>query len=228
MVIPLGSIINAAAIIVGTFVGIFFSRLFPERIKLLVFQALGLITLSLGVQMSFKAEKPLPMILALIIGGVIGEAFRLEEKMNWLGNSLKKMVHSKDTRFSEGFITAMMIYAIGSLVILGPLEEALTGQMTLLITKSTLDGVTSIALASTYGIGVGFSSIPILLIQGGITLGAGYLQHFFGAYMLNQMIAVGGFLVMGIGINVLEIKKIKVISFLPALFLSILFSLVHF
>ncbi|OIP97358.1 hypothetical protein AUK40_03360 [Candidatus Wirthbacteria bacterium CG2_30_54_11] len=228
MVLPVGSIINAAAIIVGTFVGMYFSRFFPDRIKTIVFQALGMITLSLGIQMFFKGVKPLPIILSLILGGIIGEALSLEERTNQLGNSLKRLIRSKDVKFTEGFVTAVMLYAIGSLVILGPLEEALTGQRTLLITKSTLDGVASIALASTYGIGVGFSSIPILVIQGGVTLGAGYLQHFFSEYMLSQMIAVGGVMVMGIGLNLLEIKKIKVISFLPALVLSILFSLVHF
>ncbi|HNT29947.1 MAG TPA: DUF554 domain-containing protein [bacterium] len=228
MIIPVGSIVNAGAIIVGALIGTYFSRLFPDRIKTVVFQALGMITLCLGIQMFFKGTDPLPIILSLTLGGAIGEAVALEAKAEKFGNWLKRILRSSDPRFTEGFVTAFMLYGIGSFVILGPLEEALTGSRALLITKSTLDGVASIALASIYGIGVAFSSLPILLIQGGLTLGAGQLQHFFTPYMLDQLVAVGGIMVVGIGLNILEVKKIKVISFLPALGLSIIFSLMHF
>lgn len=221
----LGTFINAAAIIVGSFIGVLFQHRFPKKLQLIVFQGLGLSTFLIGTQMALKVENILTLIFSLLIGGIIGELLNLELRVEHFGDWLKGKVKSKDAQFTEGFVAASILFCVGAMAILGSLDEGLRADRTVLLTKSILDGFAAIALAASMGVGVAFSAIPILLYQGSITALSGLTQHFFTPLMINQLTAVGGLLIVGISLNLLDIKKIKVTNLLPSLVLIVLFSL---
>lgn len=221
----LGTVINSAAIVLGSVMGVLLQHRFPKKIQQIVFQGLGLSTLLIGIQMALKVENILTLIFSLLIGGIIGESLNLEDRMEHFGNWLKGKVKSKDARFTDGFVAASILFCVGAMAILGSLDEGIRGDRTVLLTKSILDGFASIALAASMGIGVAFSAIPIFIYQGSITILAGYTQSFFTPLMIQQLTAVGGLLIVGISLNILEIKKIKVTNLLPSLILIVLFSL---
>jgi uncharacterized membrane protein YqgA involved in biofilm formation len=222
---PIGTFINAGAIIVGSFIGLLLHKGIPDKIKTIVFQALGLSTILIGVQMALKVQDILVVIFSLLLGAIIGEIINLENNVEKFGNWLKKSVKSDNHLFTDGFCGSSVLFCIGALAILGPLNEGLKGDRTILLTKSLLDGFSAIAFASTYGIGVMFSVIPLLIYQGGITVFSSYLQSIMTPLVISQLTAVGGLLIIGIGFNLLEIKKIKVTNMLPALLLVIILSL---
>ncbi len=220
-----GTLINAGAIITGSILGIVLKNRFSTKIQHIVFQTLGLSTLLIGIQMALKVQNILTLIFSLLLGGIIGEYMKLEDKLEQFGTWLKHRVKSKDTRFTEGFVAASILFCVGAMAIMGSLDEGIRGDFTILSTKSILDGFASIAFAASYGVGVAFSALPILIYQGGITILARYTQGFFTPYMIQQLTAVGGLLIVGISINLLEIKKIKVTNMLPALIFIIFLSL---
>ena len=218
----LGSIINAITIVTGSILGVFLSNGVSERFNKIIFQALGLFSIFLGVSLAFETENNfMIMSLALIIGGLIGELLRIEQRIEGISNKLKKKLNNANPKFTEGLITSTMLFSIGSMAILGPLNEVLKGDRTLVLTKAIMDGVSSIALASAFGRGVIYSAIPVLIIQGGIGLSAAFLEPVLSPELISELTAVGGILIIGIGISVLEIKKIKVINLIPALFMII-------
>jgi len=220
-----GTVINSLAIVIGSIVGVLFQHRFPKKIQLIVFQGLGLSTILIGLQMALKVENVLTLIFSLLIGGIIGELLNLDLQMEKFGDWIKGKVNSKDTRFTDGFVAASVLFCIGAMAILGSLDEGIRGDRTVLLTKSILDGFAAIALSASMGIGVAFSAIPIFLYQGSITLLSGYTQNFFTQLMIHQLTAVGGLLIVGISFNLLEIKKIKVTNLLPSLILIVIFSL---
>lgn len=221
---PIGTIVNTIAVIVGSLIGVMLHKNFPDRVKAIVFQGIGLATLVLGMQMAFEVQNLLILIFSILIGGIIGEVINVEMYFERFADWLKRKVKIKDDKFSDGFITATLIYCIGSMAVIGSLNEGLRGDRTLLFTKSILDGFTSVALASTYGIGVLFSAIPLLIYQGGLTVMARYFQSLFSDVILAELTAVGGVLILGIGINLLEIKKVKLMNLLPALLVVVLLT----
>ena len=217
-----GTLINVGAIIVGSIIGIFLNKGLPKNINSIIFQALGLFSVFLGISLSFETNNNFLIIcMALIMGGILGEAFKLSIRTENMSDLLKMKLNNSNPRFTEGLITATMIFSVGSMAIIGPLNEALKGDATLVLTKSMMDGVTSIALSAAFGRGVIFSAIPVLLIQGGIGIGANSLQSFFSDLLVAEISAVGGILILGIGISILEIKKINVINLLPSMFIVI-------
>lgn len=224
---PIGTFINIIAVLIGGTVGLLLRKSLPKNIKTIVFQGIGLCTLLIGVQMALQVSDLLVLIFSILIGGIIGEVIKLDKRIEGMSDALKKRLKFKDETFSEGLVTAFLIFCIGSLTIVGALNEGISGDKSLLLTKSMLDGFTSIALASTFGIGVLFSIIPMLIFQGGITVFAAQFQGLFNEVLLAQLTATGGIMILGIGINLLEIKNIKVINLLPSLlvviFLTVLF-----
>ena len=174
--------------------------------------------------MALKVENLILLIFSILFGAIVGEALDLEKRLDSLAEILKKKLKSQSSSFTQGLITAFLIFCIGSLTILGALDEGIRGDHTLLLTKSTLDGFTSIALAATYGLGVMFSVIPMLIYQGTITLLAGQFQNLFTPILINQLTAVGGILILGLGLNLLEIKQIKITNMLPALLFVFVFK----
>jgi uncharacterized protein len=225
---PIGTLVNALAIITGSIIGILFRKGIPERIKIIIYQAMGLSIVVLGIQMTFDVKNILIFIFSLVIGGVIGEFFQLENNFEKFVEVIKSKSKSNLTngKFTEGLITATLIYCVGSMAIVGSIDEGLRGNRTILLTKSILDGFMSIVLASTYGIGVLFSFIFVILYQGSITILAYFLQSFFTPVIISQMTAVGGALIIGIGINILEIRKINVFNFLPSLVVVVILTLI--
>ncbi|WP_147818911.1 DUF554 domain-containing protein [Salidesulfovibrio onnuriiensis] len=215
--LPVGSLANAAAIILGSLAGCLLHSRFPERIRVIVFQGLGLCTLLIGLQMAFKVQNILVVIFSILLGGITGELLRLDTLFERLGNRFKTAVKSENPKFTEGLITASLIYCIGAMAIVGSLEEGVTGDPTVLYTKAILDGFASVALASTFGSGVLFSFIPVLLYQGALTLFAGFFQQYFSPELIAQLSATGGLLIVGISITLLDIKEIRLSNLLPAL-----------
>lgn len=223
---PIGTIVNTIAVILGSLLGLLLHKNLPEKIKAIVFQGIGLCTLVIGMQMALKVENLLVLIFSVLIGGVIGEVIKLDLRFENLSDFLKNKIKSKNEKFTEGLITSFLIFCIGSMTIIGAINEGIKGDRTLLFTKSILDGFTSIALASTYGVGVLFSAVPLFTFQSVLTMLAVQFQNFFSTTIINQLTATGGVLIIGIGINLLDIKKIKVTNLLPTLVIIILLTLI--
>ncbi|MEY2818474.1 MAG: hypothetical protein RL275_1937 [Chloroflexota bacterium] len=218
-----GTIINVVAILIGGTIGLLFGSRIPERFKTTIIAGMGLFTTGMGVQMFLKSENQLIVLGAMIIGTIFGEWLGIEERLQEFGLALEKRFSSDSesgtgSRFVRGFMVASLLFCIGPMAILGSIQDGLTGDYSLLAVKSTLDGFASIAFASTMGIGVMFSSIIILFYQGGISLLAEGLSTIISDPMMNEMTATGGVLLMGVAVsNLLELKKIRVGNFLPAL-----------
>ncbi len=226
MVFPLGSVVNALAIVAGSTVGMILHNRFPDRYKITVFQGLGLCVILIGLDMALKVQDILVLIFSIVIGGILGELLLLEPFFDSLGGRLKALVRSKNDRFTEGLVSASLIFCIGAMAIVGALTEGLTGDPTIIYTKSMLDGFAAIPLAATYGLGVLFSCIPVLIYQGLITVFAGTFQGYFTDLLIAQLSATGGVLILGIGITLLDIKKIRLASLLPALAVVVVLTLV--
>jgi len=224
-----GTIINIIAVLIGGALGLLFGARLPERLKTTVVAGLGLFTAAIGIQMFLKTENPLIVLGALLIGALLGEWWRIEDGLQNLGQRLEKRFAPKSelatvsevstsTNFVRGFLTASLLFCIGPMTILGAIQDGLTGNYELLVVKSVLDGFASLAFASSLGVGVLFSSLGILIFQGGISLLAVQLNALVTTPMLNEMTATGGVILMGLAIsNLLEIKKIRTGNFLPAL-----------
>ncbi len=218
-----GTFINMAAVLTGSILGLLLKERLPEKVVKTVFQAVGLFTLFLGIKMALKLDSILVSVFALVLGSIAGELMDIEKVMEKQTLKIKRIIKFGDKKFSEGMLTAFLLYCMGSMTILGALEEGMKNDSTLLITKSVMDGFSSIALASALGIGVAFSVIPMLLFQGGLTLFAIYFGKFISEDLINELSAVGGILLIGLGINILEIKIIKIFNLLPSLLFVVLF-----
>jgi uncharacterized membrane protein YqgA involved in biofilm formation len=225
MFVPVGTLVNASAIALGSVVGLVLRGRFPERIRIVSFQGVGLCVLVIGMQMAFDMNNALMVIIAVLVGGILGELLRLEELFQRLALRLKGMIRSTNPLFTDGFISASLIFCIGAMSIVGSFDEGIRGDHSVLFTKSVLDGFTSVVLATTYGVGVLFSAVSVLLYQGGLTLFATSCQSLFSPAIIAQLTATGGVLILGIGINILEIKQIRISSMLPSLFIVVLLSL---
>ncbi len=220
-----GTLLNIATVIVGSIIGLVFGARIPAKLKETVIAGMGLFTTAMGLQMFLKTENPLIVLGALLIGTLLGEWMRIEDGLHRLGEILEQRFSREEddgsNKFVRGFLTASLLFCVGPMTILGSIQDGLTGDYNLLAVKSVLDGFASIAFASTLGLGVAFSSIIILVYQGGISLLAGQLNAIVNASMMNELTAAGGVLLMGVGIsNLLEIKKIRVGNMLPALFIA--------
>lgn len=215
-----GTYVNAIAVVIGSLIGMTLGERFPEKIKAMVFQGIGLVTLFIGFNMSLKTNNLVVLFFSILIGAIIGEAIDIEKHIEGFGNFIKSKFGSKEDKFIEGFITAFLIFCMGSMTIIGSIEDGLNGNPSILYAKSILDGFASISLASVLGIGVLFSAIPLLLYQGGITLLASLSKTFFTDAVINELSASGGIILIGLGINLLDIRKIKVANLLPSLVIS--------
>ncbi|MCF7885730.1 MAG: DUF554 domain-containing protein [Candidatus Marinimicrobia bacterium] len=222
----IGTFVNVATVIIGSSIGLLIHTNLPENIKNILFQGIGLFTLYLGISMSLKSEHLMIVIFSIVLGVIAGELLKLESRMEAFGDRLKKRFSQNNTQFTEGMITAFLLFCMGSMTILGAFEEGLQNYPNLLLAKSLLDGVASIALASTFGIGVMFSVIPLLIYQGGLTLLASSLENIMTNPVINEMTAVGGILMLGLALEILNIKKIKTLNMLPAIFFAVILAIV--
>ena len=220
-----GTIINVVAIIAGSLLGLFFGARLSDQLKATVISGMGLFLVGMGLQMFLKTENSLVVLGALLAGTLLGEWWRIEDRLRTLGEFLERRFSRAEEdgsdRFVRGFLTASLLFCIGPVAILGSIQDGLTGNSNLLVVKSVIDGFASMAFASTLGVGVAFSSLVILVYQGGISLLAGQLNAIISASMMNELTAAGGVLLMGVGVSgLLEIKKIRVGNMLPALFIA--------
>jgi len=225
----LGTLFNVLTVVVGSTIGLLIRNKLPQRYVIIVFQALGLFTLFLGMQMAFKTEgNLLLMVFSLVIGSILGEALNLERRFQNFGESLKKRFTKGEgnEKFTEGLVTSFLLFCIGPMAILGAVQEGLGLSSELLYTKSIMDGFSSTALAAAMGIGVLFSAIPLLLFQGGISLLADLLEPYLTESIINELSAVGGLMLIALGINILEIKQLKVLNMLPSLVVIVLLHLI--
>lgn len=218
-----GTFINVAAILIGGTIGLLFGARIPEKFKNTVIAGMGIFTGAMGMGMFLESNNQLIVLGALLIGALIGEWVGIEDWLQRLGQTLEKRFSQEsesgaNSRFVRGFMVSSLLFCIGPIAILGSIQDGLTGDYNLLAVKSTLDGFASIAFASTLGVGVLFSALPILVYQGGVSLLANQLNAIVTDPMMAEMTATGGILLIGVGIsNLLEIKKIRVGNFLPAL-----------
>lgn len=221
--LPIGTLINVGTVIVGSLLGLLLQQIFTEEIEKIVFQAIGLGTILIGLKMALKLPDGymLVIIFSLILGGICGELLNLDEWILRLSDGLGDSLGITESRFSEGLITAFLLFCIGSMTIVGAIEEGLNQNRELLIIKSTLDGFSSIALAATFGIGVLFSVIPLLIFQGGLTLGSKKLAYLFDQTTIDVLSSIGGILIIGISINILGLGQINLENLLPSLLLSV-------
>lgn len=222
-----GTIVNVLAVAAGSLAGIILPRM-SGSMRTVIMQGLGLAIVFLGFSMGLKSENFLLVIISLVIGGIIGEILKIDFMLETAGKRLESAVKKiapekhKKANIAEGFVTATLVFCVGAMAILGAIESGLRGDHTILYTKSMLDGISSVVFASTLGIGVIFSVIPLFIYQGAIALAAKFITSFMSAAELNAVIteinSVGGVLIAGIGINVLRIKKINVVNLLPSVF----------
>ena len=230
-----GTWINVALVLLGTGSGLLVRNQLSLKMRVIITQAMGLTTIFIGLSMAQDLSKAqvgsiagvILALIALAIGGLLGEWWQIEERLTDLGNWLKTRVKG-GSRFTEGFVASSLLFCVGPMTILGSLNNGLIGDSTILVVKSTMDGLVSIALTGTYGIGVGFSILPIIIYQGGLSLLASGLGQFIPDPATSPSIflvtGIGGIMLLGLGLNLLEVGKIHVASFLPALVLGPLVS----
>ncbi len=215
---------NTLAVVVGSLLGLMLQRKFPDNVRTICFQGLGLCTLLIGMQMALQVENILILIFSILIGGIAGESLRLHDRLLRLGDWVQRKVRIGSERFTEGLVTAFLLFCVGSLTLVGALEEGLNNDPSLIYTKSVLDGFASIVLAATYGWGVLFSALPLLLFQSTITLSAGLLEPYLSEIVIHQLSATGGVIIIGLGFNLLEIKTLRITNLLPALLIAMLLT----
>ncbi len=214
----LGTMINVGSIVAGSLVGASVGSRLPERVRQTVLNGLGLLTLLVGLQMALGTRNVMIVLGAILVGGILGEAIGLQDGLERLGTFLQSLL-SKDRNplFGEGFVTASLVFCIGPMAILGSIQDGMTGDYRLLAVKSALDGFAAIAFSASLGWGVSLSALSILLYQGGLTLFASTLSRLLTDPMIVEMTATGGLIIVGISLRLLELKDIRLASFLPAL-----------
>ena len=223
---PLSATVNAVAVVIGSLIGMLVGKLLKEDTRNAIFIANGLATLAIGTGMALKTGNAVIMVMAIVSGVVVGELLRLEDRLNAAAERFQKRLHvASGSRWTEGFVTAFLIYCVGPMTIIGSIQEGMTGNGTLIYTKSILDLVVSISLAAALGSGVAFSAIPLFIVQCSLTLLGSALGFLMQPYILGELTAVGGLMVIAISINLLGLKKIKLANFLPGLIFAVLYAL---
>ncbi|HXF85911.1 MAG TPA: DUF554 domain-containing protein [Anaerolineales bacterium] len=220
-----GTFLNIATVIAGGVIGLAFGARIPDKLKSTVIAGMGLFTAAMGLQMFTKTENPLIVLGSLLIGTLLGEWWRIEDGLQSVGKQLEQRFAKESddgsNRFVRGFLTASLLFCVGPMTILGSIQDGLTGDYNLLAVKSVLDGFASLAFASTLGVGVLFSTIVILVYQGGISLLAAQLNAIVTPSMMNELTATGGVILLGLAISsLLEIKRIRVGNMLPGLLVA--------
>ena len=223
----IATIINCALIILGSLLGIALRNTISERFLRILIQALSLSVLAIGISSAIATENTLCLIICMVLGTLIGEGLRIEDRLDSAGEFLKKKLirGRENSRFTEGFVTASVLFCVGAMAVMGAIDAGIKGDYSILLSKSVIDAVTAISFAAAMGIGVAFSAIPILIYQGGLTLLAGLVANLLTDAMILEMSAVGGVIIVGIGLNMLGLseKKVKVSNMLPAIFLPLLY-----
>ena len=218
----LGTLVNVVLVLIGGFVGLFLKKGISKRFSDLIMHAIALVTMVIGINFATASENMLIVIISLVVGALIGEGINIDKRLNQLGDLIKSKVKSESGNVGEGFVTATLLFCVGSMAIMGALDSGLRGDHTVLYTKAIMDGISALIFASSMGIGVLLSAVPILLYQGSITLLSSFIQPYLTQSMITEMNGVGGILLIGLGISILGIKEIKVSNLLPALVVPVI------
>ena len=220
--IGLGTLINTATVLVGGSVGIAMGNKIPERVRIIVVQVIGMLTIGLGLSDLLKTHNMVFPLLGMVFGAVIGEVMRIEDRLEGLGEVIRKRFAQRQDPgpFISGFVTASLLFCIGPLTILGAIQDASGATPQLFIIKGTLDGFMSVIFGAIHGVGVLFSAVSVFIVQGTLTLFGTSLDSLLNDRMRIELFATGGLAVMAIGLNLLEIKKIRLGSLLPGLIIT--------
>ena len=214
----LETLVNVGTILLGSALGLLLRKGLPQRLRDTVMQGLGLCVILIGLSGAIETADTMCVILSVVIGGLVGAAVNIERRLENLGNLAQRKLARGGDGFARGFVTASLVYCVGAMAIMGALDSGLKGDYATLIAKSALDGISSVIFASTLGPGVAFSAVAVLVYQGAITLMAGWLKPLLTDAIITEMSAVGGLLIVGIGLNMLFDKHIAVGNLLPAIF----------
>lgn len=213
-----GTVVNVGTVLVGSLAGVCIGSRLSDPMRNTVLQGVGLITLLVGIQMALETHNILIVMGGMLLGGILGELLRIHDGLDRLGKLLQPLVpEGGGGHVAEGFVTASLVFCVGPMAILGSIQDGLSGDYRLLSVKSVLDGFASVAFSASLGWGVAFSTVTLLLYQGGLTLFAGLFSTALTEPMIQEMTATGGLIIVGIGIKLLEIKEIRLANFLPAL-----------
>ena len=219
-----GSVFNSLAVLFGGSLGLFIGKFIPEKLQSTIFNSMGLFVLYVGINMSLSTKNSIAVLLALVLGSITGALLGLEDKLSSLGDVLKAKIHSSDSGFTQGFVSATLIFCMGSMAIIGAFNDGLRHDPELLITKGIMDGISSVLFAGSMGIGVVFSIIPMFIYQGALTLLAVWAEPFITPDMFANISGIGGLMIMGIGLNFLKITRLKLGDMLPGLVYVVLFT----
>lgn len=212
-----GYLVNTVTVLAGSGLGLLIGSRLSQPIKRIIMAGIGLSTLVIGMQMALETKKLILMVASLVAGGIIGQLTGIEEWLERLGERIKRKVGSESSTFVLGFVTASLLFCTGPMTLVGSLEDGFSGKGDLIYIKSIMDGVAATALTASLGIGVVFSALTVLVIQGCLTYLGMAMGGSFNVAVLNEISAAGGVLILGIGINLLEIGRVKVGNFIPAL-----------
>ena len=219
----LGTVVNVCAILLGSALGLLLRKGLPQRLRDTVMQGLGLCVILIGLSGGIGTADTMCVIISIVVGGLVGAAVNIEKRLEILGNLAQRKLARGGDGFARGFVTASLVYCVGAMAIMGALDSGLKGDHATLIAKSALDGISAIIFASTLGPGVAFSALAVLVYQGAITLMAGWLKPLLTDAIVTEMSAVGGLLIVGIGLNMLYDKHIAVGNLLPAIFVPMVY-----
>lgn len=214
-----GTLVNAGAIVLGALLGLLLKRGLPTEVRNLVMQVNGLVVMMIGLKMALESPNDVVLVVGLSIGALIGTALRLDDRLNHLGMTIKARLRVQDSNFVDGFVSASLIFCIGAMAIVGSFEAGVNHNYDVLFVKATIDGIMSIVLASTLGIGVIFSGAAVFLYQGGLTLLAEVLEPVLTDQVIAYMSSSGGLLIVAIGLSVAGIKEFKTVNLLPGMFI---------
>jgi hypothetical protein len=221
-----GTLVNLATVAAGSAVGFLLGDRLPERVNEITMQAVGAVTLLIGFQMAQEAQsgpQVITVLISLAVGSIIGELLDIEGRLDRVGQRLEKCFSSgPGGTFTRAFVTASLLFCVGPMTVLGAIQDGLLGDPTLLLTKATLDGISAVALTAALGIGTFFSTATILVYQGGITLLAGLARNIMQPMVVQLLSSVGGLMIIGLGVNIWELTKLRVANMLPALVIIVL------
>lgn len=213
----IGVIVNTITVIIGSIIGMLGGKLVPERVNKAVMVAIGLCTVYIGVDGALAGSNTLILIISLVLGTIVGTLIDIDKGINWLGDTMGKRFKSQKGNFAEGFVTASLVFCIGSMTIVGSLKAGIEGDNSMIFTKSLLDLISSSMLASALGVGVLVSAVFVLVFQGALVLLAGLLEPILNDFAVSELICVGSVMIIGLGLNLIGVTKIKVANMLPAL-----------
>ena len=220
-----GSIFNSLTVLIGSSLGLLLGKFIPEKLQENIFNCLGLFTMYVGINMMLGMKHSIAVLLSLVLGTVTGELMGIEDKLNTLGDTIKAKLHTNNSRFTEGFVTATLLFCVGSMAIIGAFNDGLRHDPELLMTKGVMDGIAATLFAGSLGLGVLLSIVPMFIYQGTLTLLAVWAEPFITADMFANISGIGGLMIMAIGLNMLKVTRIKLGDILPGLVYIIFFTM---